>query len=70
MAIKGQKIEPVKFSVDKDISTDELKFISGNSIELVQGKRTKETIVSVEEAKVYVNSKSKAFWRTDTLLWQ
>lgn len=65
MAIKGQKIEPVKFSVDKDIPTDELKFISGNSIELVQGKRTKETIVSVEESKVYINSKSKAFWRTD-----
>ena len=69
MEIKGQKIEPIKFSVDKDISTDELKLILGeeNTLEIVQGKKAKETVVSVEDSKVYVNSKSKTFWTVDKI---
>lgn len=67
MKIKGQIINANNLSVDKDSKIDELKITlnENSNLSIIQGKRAKETIVSVEDSKVYVNSKSKTFWKSD-----
>ena len=63
-------VTPDKFSVDKDSKTDDLRItVNKNSnLSVVQGKRAKQTVVSVENNCVYIQPKSKLFWTTSEVI--